>query len=123
MGMVPPFNFFGPGGAIVVGLLAGIPGGRKRDAIESLIMKLGNAEGYGNGFISGSMMNFRAIISIIGPLTFGTMYAWGKKKGMPQLPFVFAALTVLASEGIFRSISNADLGLDAKGQSISAKRD
>merc|ERR1712113_871507 len=80
---VPPFNLFSAAAAMVIGVIVGIPGGRKRDAIESLIMKLGNGEGYGNGFISGSM-NFRAIITILGPLIFGSLYSGARRWASPS---------------------------------------
>ena len=55
-----------------LGLLFAIPGARKRDAVESLIVKLAAEEqGFGKGFISGSLMNFRAILNIAGPYLFG----------------------------------------------------
>jgi len=119
--MVPPFHMFGPTVAMTLGQIIGIPGGRKRDAIESLIMKIGKREGYGNGFVSGCMMNFRAVISIIGPLMFGAAYTWGKKRNYPQLPFIIGFLTILASEGVFRSLGDDELGLDANGQTKEEK--
>lgn len=100
----------------IMGFILSIPGGRKRDAVESLIMKHGNEAGFGNGFISGSMMNFRAIINIFGPILFGSLYAQGRKKGFAGIMFVGAAATILMAEGIMRSLKNEELGLDENGR-------
>mgnify|MGYP003327917121 CR=1 FL=1 len=43
-----------PDTAMYVGLLLTIPGGRKRDAVESLVVKIGAARGLGKGMISGA---------------------------------------------------------------------
>ena len=60
-----------PGGARMwLGLIPGAPGGRKRDAVEALIMKHGGKAGLGRGFLSGSLMNFRAIVNIAAPAFF-----------------------------------------------------
>ena len=47
-----------PDTAMYVGLLLTIPGGRKRDAVESLILKMGAANGLGKGMISGAQANY-----------------------------------------------------------------
>jgi hypothetical protein len=53
-----------PNAAMYLGLVFTIPGARKRDAVESLIMTMGAEAGFGKGMISGSMMNFRAVINV-----------------------------------------------------------
>jgi len=119
---VPPFSFFGTTAAMSMGIVLSAPGGRKRDAVESLIMKIGGEAGFGNGFISGSMTNFRAIINILGPLLFGTAYAWGKKKGYPALPFALGVLTILAAQLAMMTVTNEELGLDSKGHLIAKEK-
>merc|ERR1712050_390673 len=68
-----------------VGLLIGIIGGRKRDAVESLIMKIGSDAGFGKGFLSGCLMNWRSVINIVGPLIVGSVYSYGKKRSQAGL--------------------------------------
>jgi len=110
----PPFNsFLSPSGAMYLGLAFGIPGGRKRDGVESLIMKVGNELGFGNGFISSSMMNLRALVNVIGPLLFSALYNLGARRKFP-VAFLAAAGTVVAAEITLRTLSDKDLGLDRK---------
>ena len=103
--------------AMYVGLILAIPGARKRDAVESLIMKGGSDAGLGKGMISSSMMNFRAIVNIIGPYFFGKVYAIGAKRHWPGLTFVAASATVVAAEICFRTVSLRDLGISHKASS------
>lgn len=113
----PPLSSMLPNNAIMyLSVFFGAPGGRKRDAAESLIMKIGSERGFGNGFISGSMMNFRAVINILGPVLFGSLYAWGAKRGRSAIVWYVGALTILAAEFSLRSLSNRELGLDRNGQ-------
>jgi hypothetical protein len=95
------------------GLLFSIPGARKRDAIEALIMRKGAAAGFGKGFISGSLMNWRAVINIIGPLVFGNMYTFGRERKFPGLVFFVGAFTCLAAEGVLQTLPD-QLFLDAQ---------
>lgn len=46
-------------------------------------MKKGAEAGYGRGFLSGSLFNWRSVINIVGPLVFGTLYAFGRKRNFP----------------------------------------
>merc|ERR1712048_354404 len=112
----PPFNVLPVTASMYLGIIFGAPGGRKRDAAESLIMKIGNQEGFGNGFISSSMMNFRALINIAGPILFGSLYAWGSKRNWPTLAFLVGALTIMISEASLRTLTKDELGLDENGQ-------
>mmetsp|Transcript_74435 Transcript_74435/g.166995 ORF Transcript_74435/g.166995 Transcript_74435/m.166995 type:complete len:449 (+) Transcript_74435:111-1457(+) len=112
----PPLNFFPVTLSAYLGVLFAAPGGRKRDAAESLIMRIGNQAGFGNGFISGCMNNYRALINVIGPVMFGSLYAWGSKRKLSGLPFLVGILTILASEASLRSLSKDELGLDENGQ-------
>jgi hypothetical protein len=90
--------------AMWLGLLFAIPGARKRDAVEALIMRKGAAAGFGKGFVSGSLMNWRAIINIIGPLVFGSMYTYGRARKFPGLVFFVGAFTCLAAEGVLQTL-------------------
>lgn len=114
--MVPPFGWLSSWASMYLGILFGAPGGRKRDAAESLIMQLGAKEGFGNGFISGAMNNFRAVINIIGPTLFGRIYARGAAKGKGSVVFLVGALTIVAAELALRTLSLEELGLDKNGQ-------
>jgi len=118
MARFPPLHFLPTSLCLYAAVLFGAPGGRKRDAAESLVMKLGNQEGFGNGFISGSMMNFRAIVNVLSPPVQGYLYAWGRKKKFPNLVMLFSVLTILVSEAWLRSLSKEELGVDEKGHEI-----
>mmetsp|Transcript_62973 Transcript_62973/g.203041 ORF Transcript_62973/g.203041 Transcript_62973/m.203041 type:complete len:452 (-) Transcript_62973:246-1601(-) len=119
--LVPPLNmFFSTNFSMYLGVLFLASGGRKRDAAESLIMKMGNDEGFGNGFIAGCMMNFRAVVNVLAPLLFGSIYAWGSKRKSPSIVFLAGVLTVLLGEASLRSLRHKDLGLDEHGQLMKA---
>lgn len=95
----PPFSYLmSADSSMWLGLLFAIPGARKRDAVEALVMKIGAQEGFGKGFISGSLMNWRAVINVVGPTLFGTMYNFGASNNFPGFVFLVASLTVVAAE-------------------------
>jgi hypothetical protein len=112
-----PFSFLmeTPSARMWTGLLSAACGGRKRDAVEALIMKHGADAGLGRGFVSGSLMNFRAIVNMISPILFSRIYAFGLKRGRPELVFLFGALTSAAAECLWQSMTNQQLGLDENG--------
>ena len=39
--------------------------------------------GFGKGFLSGSLMNWRAVVNTISPLFFGQVYLWGQRNNRP----------------------------------------
>ena len=86
-------------------------------------MKKGSDAGLGRGFISGSLMNFRAIVNMIAPMFFAKMYSYGLQKKTPGFVFFVGALTVLASEGVWRSMTNEELGLNEDGNLIVQRKD
>ena len=98
-------------------------------------MKIGAEEGFGKGFLSGSLrllgfgiancvqtqltpildaafscssvgslMNWRAVINVVGPMLFGTVYNFGSKNKFPGLVFLVGAMTVLAAETTLQSL-------------------
>jgi hypothetical protein len=60
-------------------------------------------------------MNFRAIVNMISPILFSRIYAFGLKRGRPELVFLFGALTSAAAECLWQSMTNQQLGLDENG--------
>jgi MFS family permease len=105
---------------MLIALALLIPGGRKRDGVESLIVNLGEKHGYGRGFVSGAQMNNRAVVNIISPIVLGYMYSiatrGGRKNG--YVPWLFCALTAFLAEGLFQTMTNKELCLDKKGMPI-----
>jgi hypothetical protein len=75
-----------PSSAMYLGLLFTIPGARKRDAVESLVNQLATEKGFGKGMISGSLMNFRAILNVLGPYMFGKAYVSTPQPSTPLQP-------------------------------------
>mmetsp|Transcript_19025 Transcript_19025/g.59815 ORF Transcript_19025/g.59815 Transcript_19025/m.59815 type:complete len:455 (-) Transcript_19025:257-1621(-) len=114
-GGLMPFALLGVWVRMNMGVFFAAPAARKRDAVEALIMQIGQDRGFGNGFISGCMNNFRAIPNVLGPLMFGSAYAWGAKREKVWLPFVLAILTIVMAELTFNTLSDTSLGLNAKG--------
>ena len=104
------------------GLLSAACGGRKRDAVEALIMKHGAEAGLGRGFVSGSLMNFRAIVNMVSPILFSRIYGFGLKRGRPELVFLFGALASVVAECVWQSMTNEQLGLDESGNFAKEKK-
>jgi len=102
--------------AMYLGAVIAFLGSRKRDCMEAKLMTIGVGEGFGKGFISGASNNFRSIVNIIGPLLFGQAYAWGRRIGVPSLPFLVAAISTLLAQVPLATISNKQLGLDENGR-------
>lgn len=117
-GALPPFGLLLTWVHMIMGVIFAAPAGRKRDAVEALIMTLGQERGFGNGFVSSAMNNFRSIPNVLGPLLLGSAYAWGAKRNKPWVPFLVGVLSIVLAELSFRSLSAKSLGLDAKGQPI-----
>lgn len=93
-----------------------IPGARKRDGIEGAMLLLGDEAGFGRGFMSGAMMNWRAVFSVITPVVLGYIYAWGKSNGRnaPYLPWIVGSISNLLAEALLQTLSDKDLFLDGK---------
>jgi hypothetical protein len=49
-------------------------------------------------------MNWRAIINIVGPVFFGSLYTYGRSNNYPGLVFLVAGLTCVAAEGVLRTL-------------------
>jgi hypothetical protein len=108
----PLRRLLSPDAGMFLGVLFAAFGARKRDAVESLVMSHGAEQGFGRGFLSGSLMNWRAVVNVFGPLAFGQAYAYGVKRKNPEFVFVAAAGTVVAAELVWRTLSVEELGLD-----------
>lgn len=115
----PPFRFmFSESFNFTLGLIAMAPGSRKRDAVEALILRLGKKEGFGNGFVSGSLMNWRALQNVMFPVIWGTVYRRGRLSKRPSLVWFLASFSVIIAECLMGSISNKDLGLGDDGHPL-----
>lgn len=105
-----------------LGLLFGMAGGRKRDAIESMVMKVGLKEGFGGGFLSGALMNWRAITNMVGPLVVGSIYVYGRRQGKPGLIMLVLAATSMLAEMVHQTITCEEVGVDKQGAFIEEKK-
>jgi hypothetical protein len=102
---IPPFStVLSSSAAMWLGLVFAIPGARKRDAVEALIIQRGAEQGFGRGFLSGSLMNWKSVINIIGPVLFGSLYTYGAKRKFPGLVFFVGALSCFAAEGVVQML-------------------
>ena len=90
-----------------LGLVAAIPGARKRDVVESLVMQEGTKAGFGKGFLSGSLMNWRAVVNTISPLFFGQVYLWGQRNNRPGSIWLAVACCTFASQCVAWSLPNS----------------
>jgi len=90
-----------------LGLVAAIPGARKRDVVESLIMQEGTKTGFGKGFLSGSLMNWRAVVNTISPLFFGQVYLWGQRNNRPGSIWLAVALCTFSAQCVAWQLPNS----------------
>ena len=109
-----PFSFLfnSPLKRMWLGLFAAAAGGRKRDCVEALVMKQGARAGLGRGFVSGSLMNFRAIVNVVAPILLSQVYARGARQQQPEMVFLFGALASITAETIWQSLSDEALVVD-----------
>lgn len=92
-----------------VHVLAGGFGERKRDAVETLIVKLGSEYGLGRGFLSAGMTNFRSIPNLVSPALWAVSYRNGAARGWPQLMFWMRVMVAaVPPELLYRSIPAAE---------------
>lgn len=61
-------------------------------------------EGMGKAEAAAAFTNMRGFTAIVIPLFYARVYAFGRKKGFPGLPFAFAACTAVVAEMINRSL-------------------
>ena len=106
------------GGSSEVGVLMAIglmvPGGRKRDGVEAMLNDIGVKAGFGRGYISAALMNWRAISNVFAPLIFGNIYSWATTAPRMNhgLVFTVMGLTQLLAEVVFRTLSKKQMGLE-----------
>lgn len=60
-------------------------------AIAARITSVGARKGFGQGALAGDRQNMHALIKVLGPSLYGSLFALGCKWGAPALPFYFAA--------------------------------
>jgi MFS family permease len=90
-----------------LGLVAAIPGARKRDVVEGLIMSEGTKEGFGKGFLSASMNNWRAVVNTLGPLFFGVVYNWGQRNKRPGAIWLSVASLTFSAQCVAWTLPNS----------------
>ena len=96
-----------------LGLFVGLPGGRKRDAVESFLTDYClNKSAMGRGEIIAALSNFKSIAAIIGPIVLGSSYTWGARRGVVGLPFYQIGCCYLMAELLFR-MAHKRIGIDS----------
>ena len=59
--------------------------------VSARMIQLGAAKGMGQGALNAGMQNQNALIKVIGPMLYGSLFSLGCRIGRPDLPFLFAA--------------------------------
>lgn len=81
--------FFGFRGT-VVGSVMGFLGAAQSMGINAALVSQGKASGVPQGELAGERASMVALLKVIGPILYSTLYVQGRGKlGMRQLPFVF----------------------------------
>lgn len=60
--------------------------------VAARITNVGASLGFGQGALAGDRQNMHALIKILGPMLYGTLFALGCQWGVPALPFYFSAI-------------------------------
>lgn len=82
-------SFFGFRGA-VIGSVLGFLGAAQAMGITAALVALGDASGVPHGELAGERASLVALLKVIGPILYSTLYVQGRGKlGMKHLPFVF----------------------------------
>lgn len=66
-------------------------------ALAARITTVGASVGFGQGELAGNRQNLHAVIKVLGPTMYGSLFAFGCKHGVPALPFYFSATVGLAA--------------------------
>ena len=60
-------------------------------AVAARITSVGADLGFGQGALAGDRQNLHSLIKVLGPMLYGSLFAFGCQVGVPALPFYFAA--------------------------------
>ena len=73
------------------GLLPNAVGRTQGMALTARFSEVGAAVGIGQGTLAGDRQNLHALIKVMGPTLYGSLFAFGCRVGRPELPFIFAS--------------------------------
>lgn len=80
-----------------VALLPNWAGRTQTMAVAARITTVGASVGFGQGELAGDRQNLHAMIKVLGPTLYGSLFAFGCRHGVPALPFFFAAAVSLTA--------------------------
>ena len=66
-------------------------------AVAARITNVGAQIGFGQGALAGDRQNLHSLIKVLGPMLYGSLFAWGCRIGVPALPFFFSAVVGLVA--------------------------
>ena len=83
----------------------------RRTATSAMATDLATNAGMGRGEFQGCFANWRALCVAAAPLLYGKVYEWATTGGrsMPGLGYFVAAAIVVATEGLFQTISETEI--------------
>lgn len=89
----------------LLALAMSLPGGRKRDAVETACSELVLSQSdMGRGQVSAALSNFKSLAMVLGPPVQAQIYTFGRANGMPGLAYRIIAITYLFAEAVHLSI-------------------
>lgn len=66
-------------------------------AVVARLVQAGGAAGLSQGQLAGAVHNLSAVVRVLGLFAFGRLYLAGRAVGLPQLPYIICAATLLAA--------------------------
>jgi len=108
-----------------MGALIGCPGWGATSFTRAIATAHAVSAGWGRGEFSGALANMRALVAVVTPLILGRVYAWSTTGGRkyPGLPYQLVALSGLATELVWRSLSESDLSPPSKKKKKKKKKE
>ena len=106
------------------GALIGCPGWGATSFTRAIATSHAVKAGWGRGEYSGALANMRALVAVVTPLILGRVYAWSTSGGRkyPGLAYQLVALSGLATELVWRSLSESDLAVSRPVKKKNEKR-
>jgi DHA1 family tetracycline resistance protein-like MFS transporter len=121
----------GSGSKAFVALAPNWIGRTQQMAVSARITNVGARKGLGQGALAGDRQNMHALIKVLCPTLYGSLFAFGCQCGTPALPFFFAAavgtcawlLVLLQPSSIWRDERAIGAADDGAGAEAGAAKD
>jgi hypothetical protein len=104
-----------------IALLPNWVGRTQQMAVAARITAVGARTGFGQGALQGDRQNLHSLIKILGPMLYGSLFAYGCQIGVPALPFLFSAVVGIGA-WLLVLLTPTDVWRDPPSDDAAARR-